>query len=422
MFRLILGILILVVTIFLRIFYLPGIARGFERTYEGEKGKKLGRNVKNSVLAVGLILSIVVMFFSLVVVLQPGEVGKAYSYGNTATDLKVGYNFVPPWAKMYRWDATMHVITFSQGNADDDIYGAQTLEKDYIEVVATMGVRIDQERMDEYVATYGSEQLSSSRITTVLKTISRNAVERAIGSYTTAEVMGNKKKISEEATSYFQQALANMPLNLEYFTIDDLVAPESYENAIREQAQLRMDREKAALQQDLNQQQAAADKIKAEGEAAVLQTQAEAQATVKKIEAENAASVAKTKADSDAEVLRIAAEAAASVKKIQAEADAQEITTKANAEATAKTAIGEAEAKAIAAQGEAYKQNPELIQLKIEELKAEVQSNWAEHWSGYSFEGMSGFNFADLTGVLQGLLSGNGNPTIPNASQNPVTE
>lgn len=355
---------------------------------------------------VAIVVAVLLVLWSFVVSLAPGQVGIAYQLNGASSNLKVGYNFVAPWAKIHIWDTTIQVVTFSEGEAIDDIYGAQTTEKDYITVVATIGVHIDTGKMDDYIAKYGDEQVRSERMLKLLKTISRNSIESTIGSYTTAQVMGNKKKIGEEAGEHFKGSVASLPLIIDSFTIDDLVAPDSYESAIREQAQLRMDREKATLQQQVNEQEAAANKVKAEGEATVLKTQAEAQAEVKRIEAENTAQVKKIEAENAAQVAKIKADADASVKVTQATA---------SAEATVKQ--GEAEATAIKAQGEAYNQNPKLIELRVKEIEAEVQNKWAEHWSGYSFEGMSGFTFTNLTDILKGIF-----PNIQSTAQPAVSE
>ena len=351
-----------------------------------------------------VIIAIACIAVSCVVTLEPGEVGLAYQLDGSKTQLQVGYNFIPPWARINEWNTTIQVFTFSQGEAEDDIYGAQTSEKDYIEAVATISVRINTEKMDEYVALYGNEQLSSARIQQMLKTMSREAIESSVNVKPTADVMANKKQVTTEAKDYLTKSMSELPIVLVSFTLDDLIAPESYEAAIRDQAQMRMDKEKATLQQEVNEQQALADKIKAEGDAKVKTTQAQADADVKRIEAENAAAVAKIEADNKAEVKKIQAEADAEVRRVQAEAEANEIKVKATAEAEAVVMQGEAEAKAIAAQGEAYKQNPQLIELKMKEIQAAVEQAWAEKWSGFSFEGMSGFNFANLTEILKGII------------------
>lgn len=399
MFKLVLGVVILIAGVVVALFV--------PKMLEQDKRKV----VRLSILGVTILVSLIFILMSTIVTLSPGQVGLAYHLNGSNSQMKVGYNFVAPWAKMHRWDTTMQVITFSEGEAVDDIYGAQTTEKDYIKVVATIGVHIDTSRMNDYIALYGNEQITSSRITRLLKTISRNSIEKTIGSYTTADAMSNKKKIGEESEEQMRLAIAELPIVMDSFTIDDLVAPESYENAIKEQAKLRMDRDKAALQQQINEQEALANKTKAEGEAAVKKTQAEADAAVKEIEAQNAASVAKIQADNQAEVKKIQAEAEANVRRIQAEAKATETTTQANAEAEATVKKGEAEASAIVAQGEAYKKNPELIDLRKVEINAEVQKQWADRWSGYSFEGMSGLNFTNFTDILKGLIPSVNTPT-----------
>lgn len=401
MFKLLLGILVLIVSVATAV-VLPRVNSRMKRL---------------PILIGGVILAGVLICLSFVVTLNPGEVGVAYQLSGKKTDVTVGYNFIPPWARINKWNATIQVFTFSQGDANDDIYGAQTNEKDYIEVVSTMSIRIDTNRMDEYISLYGTEELSSTRIQQMLKTISREAIESSINVKSTADVMSGKKLVSEEANAYLATVLKDLPLELISFTIDDLVAPESYENAIKEQAQLRMDKEKAVLQQQINEQQALADKAKADGEATVMQTRANAEAEVKRIEAESAAAIATIEANNQAEIKRIQAEAEANVRRTQAEAEANEITTKANAEAEAIVAQGEAEAKAIAAQGEAYKQNPQLIELEMAEINAATEKTWAEKWSGFSFEGMSGFNFANLTEILKGIIPSS-TKTVNNTDEN----
>ena len=398
MFKFVLGIIIAVLGI---VAIIIG-ARFAKKDSEYEKQGKITRICGFA----GIVVAIVFVLWSFVVTLAPGKVGIAYQLSGSGSDLKVGYNFVAPWAKIHIWDTTIQVITFSEGEAKDDIYGAQTTEKDYITVVATIGVHIDTTKMDEYIALYGNEQVRSDRIIKLLKTVSRNSIESVIGSYTTAQVMENKKMIGEQSGEHFKASVASLPLVIDSFTIDDLVAPDSYENAIKEQAQLRMNREKATLQQQVNEQEAAANKIKAEGEAAVLKTQAQAQADVKKIEAENAATVKKIEAENAAQVAKIKADNDAEVKKIQADADASVKVTQATASAEATVKQGEAEAEAIKAQGEAYKQNPQLIDLKVKQIEADVQGKWAEHWSGYSFDGIGGFTFTNLADLLKGLIPG----------------
>lgn len=231
MFKLILGVLVLIASVATAV-VLPRI---------NPRAKRL------PILIGGVLLAGVLICLSFVVTLNPGEVGIAYQLSGKKTEATVGYNFIPPWARMNKWDATNKVFTFSQGEASDDIYGAQTNEKDYIEVVSTMSIRINTKRMDEYISLYGTEELSSTRIQQMLKTISREAIESSINVKSTADVMSGKKQVSEEANTYLATALKDLPLELISFTVDDLVAPESYENAIKEQAQLRMDKEKGCF-------------------------------------------------------------------------------------------------------------------------------------------------------------------------------
>lgn len=340
-----------------------------------------------------IVFAIAITCSQMVVKVNPDTIGIVYNANGSAKTLSTGYNIKAPWAIKKSWSSKANIITFSEGDGVNDIYGAQTSEKDYISVVATMSVRIDVNRLSEYIVRYGDAAISDEKICQLLKTTSRTAIENVISRYTTSDVMSNKAKINSEAFAEFKNVLSEQPLVIDSFTLDDLVAPESYEQAIRDQAELRMNKQKAELQKEVNEAEASANKIKAEGEAAVAE-----------VNANNAAAVAKIKAQNDAEVKKINAENEAAVKKINADAEANQIKIKSEAEAQATIVSGEAEAKASEALAQVYKATPELYELKRAEITAEVQKKWAEKWGGYDFSGISSFSFADVSDLLNELL------------------
>jgi regulator of protease activity HflC (stomatin/prohibitin superfamily) len=301
----------------------------------------------------------------------------------------------------------MHEEKYTEGDARDDIFGIQTKEKDYIKIVSSTGYHIDPNRLIEYAKLFGKEQISSPKISDMLKLRSRYSCESVVKEYdTTAQVMESKHEISAKTAEYFVAEIADLPIIIDYYTVDDLQASDEYESAIEEQAKLRMERAKQELQKEVNEQEAAANKVKAEGVAAVKKIEAENKAEVEKIAAENAAAVKTIEAENAAQVAKIKADNDAEVKRINAEADASVKVTKATADAEATVKAGEAEAKAIEATGNAYKANPELIDLRKTEINAEVQKSWSEKWSGFSFEGLNGINFTNFTDILKGILPG----------------
>lgn len=345
----------------------------------------------SALLVIGaLLITAVSMFFKI----EPDTIGVVYNADGSTKTVNTGYNIKAPWAIKKTWSSKAFIITFSEGENQDDIYGAQTSEKDYISVVATLSIRIDVNRLNDYIVRYGDKKIDDDAIIKLLKSTSRTAIENVISSCTTADVMSNKSKVNADAFEEFRTVIADQPIIIDSFTIDDLVAPESYEQAIVAQAALRMEKQQAELQKEVNEANALANKIKAEGEAQVAEVNATKEAAVAKIKAENDAEVKKINADNEAEI-----------KKISAEAEANQIKIKSEAEAQATVLAGEAEAKAKTALSDIYKNNPELYELAVKEIEAEVQKEWAEKWSGYDFNGMSSFSFADVSDLLSGILS-----------------
>ena len=232
-----------------------------------------------------IVFAIAITCSQMVVKVNPDTIGIVYNANGSAKTLSTGYNIKAPWAIKKSWSSKANIITFSEGEEVNDIYGAQTSEKDYISVVATMSVRIDVNRLSEYIVRYGDADISDEKIRQLLKTTSRTAIENIISRYTTSDVMSYKAKINSEAFAEFKNVLSEQPLVIDSFTLDDLVAPESYEQAIRDQAELRMNKQKAELQKEVNEAEASANKIKAEGEAAVAEVNANNAAAVAKIKA-----------------------------------------------------------------------------------------------------------------------------------------
>lgn len=324
--------------------------------------------------------------------LSPGQMGRAYNLSGNAKEMTVGYNFVAPWNSVYTWDMRSQSLNFSEGDAVDDAFGAQTKNGDYLTAIANITVRIDPVRLDQYIDRFGNESIDGNRkISLILKNELKRAMENALKDYETRDLMSSKAKASGEARELALTYLSELPFVVETLWFVDFEASAEYETAIREQADLRMRTDKAALQEMLNEQEAKNNKVKADGEAEVLRIAARAEADAKEITAKNEATIAQITAERDA-----------NVKKIAAEAEANATITKAEADASARVAQDTAEAQGAEAIGNAYKANPELMELK----RIELEQEWAKAWNGMmpQFQGMSSFNFADMTGIIRGLL------------------
>jgi len=105
MFKFVLGIIIAILSI-------VAIVVGTKMSMKNNEYKQHGKLARLGG-CIGIVVAIVFVLWSFVVTLAPGKVGIAYQLNGAGTDLKVGYNFVAPWAKIHVWDTTIQVITFS---------------------------------------------------------------------------------------------------------------------------------------------------------------------------------------------------------------------------------------------------------------------------------------------------------------------
>lgn len=356
---------------------------------------------------VGLVAAVLVggtmLAMSMAQTLSPGEIGRAYQLDGSAQELTVGYNFVAPWQRIYTWDMRSQTLSFAEGGAADDAFGAQTKNGDYLTAIANITVRIDPDRLDEYIGRFGNERIAGNpKVALILKNELKRAMENALADYETRDLMSNKAKAADEARNIALQYLEAMPFVVETLWFVDFEASSEYETAIRQQADIRMKTDLAVLQESLNKQDAQNNKVKADGEAEVKRIQARADADAAEIAAQNEASIARITAERDAEV-----------KRVQAKADATATTTRATAEAAARIAQDEAEAKGATAIGQAYSMNPQLLEIK----RIELDMQWAQSWNGMmpQFQGLEAFSFADLTGLIGQLM-----PSADAASDAPI--
>lgn len=366
-------------------------------------------------LIVAVLLSLPIILTNFIQTLEPGEVGRAYGLSETSMELSIGYNFVPPWYRVHRWDMRSQSLSFSEGDAADDAFGAQTSNGDYLTAIASITVRIDPDRLEDYIERFGSERIEySPKIAQILKYELKRAMENSLSKYETRDLMGNKAKAANEARDTALEYLQELPFVVETLWYVDFEASAEYEAAIREQADLRMRTDRATLQESLNRQEAQNNKVRADGDAEVLRISARAEADAAEIRANNEAQVALILAQNEAEMVKIAAARDAEAKKIQAAADAEATKTRAQAEAEARIATDAAEAQGAEAIGKAYQLHPELMELK----RIELETAWAMGWNGMlpQFQGLESFNFADLTSILSALL-----PTQPQ-DQSSITD
>lgn len=348
---------------------------------------------------------------------EPSEIAYVYNPNGSYEKLHTGYNTKSMLSNVIAISTKSQINTFSEGEAADDIFGAQSLEQDYIQIVATISYRVDPDRVNEYIVRYGTKGVDSHEVYTLIKAEAKKAAESVISKRKTSDVMSNKAEVNEAAKTAFIELMKDHPIIIDSFTIDDTIAPESYELTIIAQAKLRQDMQTADLQKDLNARNAEANKIKADGEAAVAKVEAQKaadvaeinarkEASVATINAQNNAEVAKINAEKDAESKRIASDANILRSKNEAEANASILKTESAAEAEKIKTLADAEAYALEQAGKAYKENPDLYDMKKVEIAAEVQKAWAERWSGIDMGGISPtISYADISTLIDSIVA-----------------
>lgn len=347
--------------------------------------KRLAKNV----LVVSGMISVIAGLIACIIIAQsiitvsPGYYAEAkLPDGSTKALISGSYNFVSPLAKVYKMESTSKAHKFSESDAESDIYGAQTNEKDYLTTVCNVNGRPDPARIREYVDTYGYVSFEDSRISEILKSQTRRAFESVINTRTTEAVMSAKGMILEEARIKALEYLADFPFIIDSLTFEEICGSAEYEAAVKLQADLRMKQATAELQTSVNEKEAAAAAALATGEKEAL-----------RIRTEGEVEAAKIKADSQNAINMAQAENEKLIKQTETDAEAYAIRESAKAEADA-----------IRETGEAYKANTSLMELKIKEIEADVDKAWAEKWSGFVFDTGAGFTFTDLSETVKTLI------------------
>ncbi|MCL1963708.1 MAG: hypothetical protein FWF69_01425, partial [Firmicutes bacterium] len=309
----------------------------------------------------------------------PGRITRIYTVGGGGRVLTTGYNFTAPWNKKSTWDTTLQKFVFVELGVEsdpNDAFGGQTMDGDYLTTVANLSVRINPERLDEYIEIFGEKNIGSD-LGAMMKGVLKAAFEQCLEAYHTENVMPNKSKIVGQAREIAIARLEDeFPILVGELIYPDIIASAAYEDAIKRKAQLRMETEQLMLEAARNTQAAEANRIEAEGEAEVVRINAEAQAKAVQEAAKGEAAASEARAKAAAEVLRINSEAQATAAEEKARGESAAIALMAAAEADALLARTKAEADGYRELGTAYADFPHLMQLKSLENENALIHQW----------------------------------------------
>jgi|GEM_PF-4379679 Membrane protease subunits, stomatin/prohibitin homologs len=330
-------------------------------------------------------LLVVVFAMSFVTHVKPGEIVRVYQLAGGERTLTVGYNILPAWDKTQTWDASTVNYSFKElGDENDpnDAFGGQTKNGDYMTVVANLAVRIDPDRMAQYIATFGTRNLDEA-VGATLKGILKNSFEQCLETRETETVMSSKSQIEAEAIAIAVARIqSELPLIVTSLTYPDIVASPEYEAAIKMIADARMQEQLAEARKLQNIAEAGANAEAANGQAAVVQINADAS----KYQQETAAT-----------------------------AQANSLATIAQAEADALLVKALAEAEAGEKLGLLFAQYPGLLESKRIDVYGEIGALWDGRQMP-SFGG-NGVNILDIAGILDAAMqqqNAGANSTVPN--------
>jgi regulator of protease activity HflC (stomatin/prohibitin superfamily) len=369
---------------------------------------KLAWAISAAVIILAVTVSGTCIFNSCSVVLSGHELGAVYPLYGEPYALKPGRNFVIPWLATYdKFDGSVKPFFFVEGEAANDLYGAQTSEGVYLSAGARISVRPDPERLMEYIRTFRANNPTDEYLQGIVKSESKKGIEAAVSPYEIAYVMGHKSEIANTANTKVIEQIQKLPLIVVSFTLDELRGPSGYEESMDKQALLKVQAAEAILLQTKNTEEATANNIKAMGEATVAETNAKRDKNVAQTKADEEKYVKTTNATAAAEVLATETKAKTDAQKLSADASAYSVEASATADANATKKKGDAEASAVSAMGQAYMANPKLMELEIAKLDAGVKTVWGERWIGVDFSGLGagGLTFTDLTDSFKELIS-----------------
>lgn len=213
-------------------------------------------------------------------------------------------------------------------------------------------------------------------------------IKQAFALYNSEEITTNKENIALYVKDKLNEYTTQFGINILKVNFVSYDFTAEYNAILEERAALKAE----VINEELRQNK---QRVAAQTEYDVAVKQAAKDAETAKIAAENAKEVALIKAEQDKQTRIIEANAAAEAKKINADNEAYVTITVANAERDARLAAAAATKAELEAQAAGLN---ELI----------IQRNFIEKWDGKlipSFNGMSSFNFADMTEILKQYLA-----------------
>ena len=213
-------------------------------------------------------------------------------------------------------------------------------------------------------------------------------IKQAFALYNSEEITTNKENIALYVKDKLNEYTTQFGINILKVNFVSYDFTDEYNAILEERAALKAE----VINEELRQNK---QRVAAQTEYDVAVKQAAKDAETAKIAAENAKEVALIKAEQDKQTRIIEANAAAEAKKINADNEAYVTITVANAERDARLAAAAATKAELEAQAAGLN---ELI----------IQRNFIEKWDGKlipSFNGMSSFNFADMTEIIKQYLA-----------------
>lgn len=244
-----------------------------------------GGLIAGGIIMVVLAVIVWAMFYTTV---DQGERCVLVTQGKVSGELDAGFHSIGPFsdakcfsvqAQLWRWEG---LPTYS---ADQQV----------TDLTVSMNMSIDPSRIVDIYTTYGTidnmvDRLVDPRV--------KKVVKENFSSYTAASAIANREALGVKMEDSVRKALADLPIRVEGFQLENIDFSETYELAVEERMQAEV--EVAKLEQQAKQAEVTArmtvTKAQAEADSNLARAEAEAEAIKLKGEAEAASIRAKAEA------------------------------------------------------------------------------------------------------------------------------
>ena len=248
--------------------FIIGVIAGIVGLTEEDKGFAIGS------FAIGIILSIALIFFSCATRVPAGHTGVVTTFGQVEDyTLDSGLHFTKPWQKVIKMDNRIQKQTINLSCFSSDIQE--------VTMVYTINYQINKENAQNIYKTIGTDYYN-----TVIVPCITESTKIVAAKYSAEDLISERTSLADAIEIELAEKLTVYDIELVSTSIEDMDFSDAFTDAVEA---------KQVAQQN---------KLRAETEAEKAKIEAEAAAEVKRIEAQAAADAKLIEAEAEAEANR----------------------------------------------------------------------------------------------------------------------